>query len=168
MIALALRYWWAVVIAALLLALGAQTMRINAAHTRMAEHLAQDAADREAAITAARTEETRRQAAQDEEAARARTENIEREAAVAALADTGDRLRDELAGFKRRAASACAAPAQRGQGEPGASALDLLANVYQRSAEERRAVAEYAERVYGAGIACERSADAVSGGVVGH
>lgn len=160
MIALALRYWWAVVIAVLLVALGAQTMRINAAHTEMAEHMADDAIAQARAQKAARDEETRRQAVTDEEAARARTEKTERERAIADLADTADGLRRDVEQYRQRLARASAGAAVGGAGKPSAGPADLLSDLYLGSVATNRELAAYADRLRGAGTACERIADA--------
>lgn len=162
MIALALRYWWAVVIAALLALLGVQSMRLNNAQTAYADHLAEDALARAAESEEARWKEQADQTRFDEEAQRAREENQKLLAAYAALADAGDRVRDELAEFKRRARAAPSGAPVGGSGKPGADALDLLADLYARADSEAGILAGYADALRAAGATCERASDAVT------
>ncbi len=129
--------------AVLLAALGAQTVRLANAKTDLARevagreeerrHAADAARDAEAA---ARTEETRRAAAQleiqnahDRELARLRSD--------AAIADAAaGRLRDRVASLVAAARAAAANPAPAGGGQAGPDAVDLLADL-QRRADER-------------------------------
>lgn len=164
-VALALRYWWAVVIAALLALLGAQTLRLDAAQTAMAEHLADDATARAAAETQARETEARHQAAFNEQAKRAQDENDALRTELASLADAGDGLRDELAQFKRRAAASRTCPAVGGPGKPPTDPVDLLAHLYTRADAEAAILARYADELRIAGSACERATDALGGQV---
>lgn len=161
MTALALRYWWVAVIAALLAALGVQTMRLDRAQNAYAEHLADDAIATAAAQQAARLKERQDQEAYDLEAQHARDEKKALEADVARLADTADGLRGDLAEFKQRARAAKACPAVGGPGKPGADPLDLLAQLYSRADGEAAVLARYAEELRRAGLTCERAADAV-------
>lgn len=162
MIALALRYWWAVVIAALVAALGVQTLRLGNEQTAFREHLADDAIAKAAATERARQKEQADQAAYDQEAQNARAEKLALEREFAALAGTADGLRDELAEFKRRARAAPAGAAHRGPSKPGADALDLLADVFTRASDRAGEMARYADALRAAGATCERSADAVT------
>ena len=162
MIALALRYWWVAVIAVLLALLGTQTLRLAAAQEAMSEHLADDAFAKAAEQSAARAKEQADQASFDAEAQRVRDEREEHEAAISDLAATGDRLRDELAEFKRRARAAAACPAERGARVASADPLDLLADVYARADREAAELGRYADELRRAGAACERASDAVS------
>lgn len=57
MIALALRYWWVVLLAGLLAALGVQTMRLNNAHTEYAQYKLEQANLAREAERAAREKE---------------------------------------------------------------------------------------------------------------
>ena len=162
MIALALRYWWAVVIAALLAALGVQTLRLGSEQNAFREHLADDAIAKAAATERARQKEQADQAAYDQEAQNARAEKLALEAQLVGLADAGDRLRDQLAEFKRRARAAPSGAAQRGAGKPSPDALDLLADVYARADREAEILGRYADELRRVGATCERSAYAVT------
>ena len=161
-LALALRYWWAFALAGALALLGVQTLRLGSAQQAMSDHLADDALARVAAESAARIREQNDQAAFDAEAQRVRDERKEHEAAISDLAATGDRLRDELAEFKRRARTAAACPAERGARVASADPLDLLADVYARADREATELAKHADELRRAGAACERASDAVS------
>lgn len=154
------RYWWAAVIAVLLALLGVQTLRLGSAQEAMSDHLADDAFAKAAAESSARVKEKADQAAFDAEAQRVRDERKEHEAAISDLAATGDRLRNELAEFKRRARSASACPAERGARVAGADPLDLLADVYARADREAEILGRYADELRRAGAACERAGDA--------
>lgn len=161
-LALVLRYWWVAAIAALALALGAQTMRLRNAQTAYAEHLADDAIAQAAAANAARAKEQADQAAYDQEAQHARNERKELEAAFAGLATTADGLRDELAEYKRRARAAAAGAAQRSTSKPSADPLDLLSDLFARADGRAGEMARYADALRLAGASCERSADALT------
>ena len=162
MTALALRYWWALALVGLSALLGVQTLRLSNAQEAMAEHLADDAFAKAADESAARAREQADQAAFDAEAQRVRDERKEHEAVISDLAATGDRLRDELAEFKRRARSAATCPAERGTRVAGPDPLDLLADVYARADREAAELGRYADELRRAGAACERASDAVS------
>lgn len=156
MIALALRYWWAVALVLVGALLGVQTVRLSAAETDMAQHLAADADARAAAERSARDEETRRQALYDEEAARGRTEKIERERAVADLADTADGLRGTVEQYRRRLAAAGTCTAIGGSGKPSDAPRDLLADLYLGLVRAAQDTSKFADDTHGAGSACER------------
>ena len=162
MIALALRYWWAIVIAALLAACGALYVRGNHYQSELAEYRAEVAEGARLAAEAARAEEQRRQAAAEEEAKHARDEKKVLEDDVVRLAGVADGVRDELAAFKRRAA-ARACPAIGGKSQPSPDPLDLLAELYGRADKEAGELARYADALRIAGGACERIGDKVSG-----
>lgn len=160
MIALALRYWWAIAIAALLLALGAEHLRANNHKTAFAQFRLAVAQENARAEKRFRAEEQRRIAAVEEEAAHARAEQTILEGDVVRLADVADGLRNDLAEFRRRAARV-ACPANGSPGKPDTRALDLLADLYGRADQEAGVLAEYADRLRIVGGACERTADKV-------
>lgn len=161
MITLALRYWWAIVIALLLAALGAEHIRANHHKTAFAEFRLEVVKANAKAAEAFRKEEQRRQAAADEEAQNARDEIKLMEGDVLRAADVADGVRDELAAFKRRAAARACAPIG-GQGKPDTAALDMLSELYARADREAGELAIYADRLRIAGSACERTADAIA------
>lgn len=160
MIALALRFWYLIVIAALLAALGAQTLRLSNAHEEFAQYKLEQANLTREAERAAREREQKQQRDFDDAAQAAREENDALQKDVARLADQSDGLRDDLAAFKRRA-SCNTQPKNGSKGQPSADPLDLLIGVYQRADREAGILAEYAEKLRSAGVACERSADSL-------
>ena len=84
--------------------------------------------------------------------------------AARAAADTAaDRLRvalDALHVRDRDAPNPAAPAARQRPGEPGASALDLLADLLGRRSSELVAVSGYADDLAAAGLSCERRYDA--------
>lgn len=162
MIALALRYWWAIAIAALLALVGVQQVRVDRAQKALSEYKLEVAENARIAEQLARKESERMQRAYDEEAAAAREERAALESDVSRLADTADGMRDELASFRQRAKQdSCIAI--RGKGKPSTDPLDLLAELYARADKEAAELASYADRLRQAGIACERAADKIVG-----
>jgi hypothetical protein len=152
------RVWVALAFAAVLAALGVQTMRLSHAHAERASLMQQYAEAARQAEADARAEETRRQAITDEEARHGQ----ERIAAVemerdAARAD-GDRLRDAI-----RAATSGARPnpgsASGGPGKPLADPIGMFAELLERADRRAETVSGYADRLRVAGETCERYGD---------
>lgn len=90
---------------------------------------------------------------------------------IDSYAADADGARSALAGLQQRlaklastasAAGKSAASAQRGEGKQGADTEAVLAGMLQRYAEDLTAVSGYADRLRAAGVACERSYDALS------
>jgi len=75
-----------------------------------------------------------------------------------ANADAG-RLRSELARVRQLAINATASNGNEGQ--PGASTINLLAELLDRMEQDGRDIAQYADRLKVAGIGCEQSYDAL-------
>ena len=161
----------AAALAAAVLLAGLQTYRLareEGAHAdtraQHAEHVADlERAAREAA-DAARKEE-RRRTAEVQKAADEATQALDRARAdAAAAADSGERLRAQLATF----AAACRGPAggagAAGHGATADSAGDLLAHVQRRLDEAADGIARYADQASTAGRACQRSYDALTTG----
>lgn len=157
-----LRIWLALALAAALAWGGVERMRGNGARTALAEfRLTAETARAEAErkqreIEAQRTRDVQEVATHAQEQINA----LERD-----LADSrgaADRLRVAAASAARRA---CPRPAAAGTGpaQPDSSALDVLVDVLHRHSRELVEVGEYADRLRIAGIACERSYQAVSG-----
>lgn len=162
MIALFVRYWWAIVIASLLALIGVQQVRLNNAKTNFAQYKLEVAENARIAEQVARQESERMQRAYDEQAAAVREEKASLESDVAKLADIADGLRDELASFRQRAKQdSCIAI--RGKGKPSSDPIDLLSELYARADKEAAELASYADRLRQAGIACERAADKIAG-----
>lgn len=158
MIALAIKYWWAFVIGALVIALAASETRRHNANERLADYRATTEANIRRASEAARQEESRRQEQVDMEAASARTEIEALQSDVMRLADVADGMRDAAAVANRRArASACASNG----GKTAAQARDVPANVLGELTERARILAEAADRSRIAGDACTRSYEAL-------
>jgi len=160
-IALALRYWYFIAIAALVAVIGAQQLRIGHAQNQLSDYKLEAAENARINSELARQESERRQKAFDSEAAAARVENAELEASVAALAGTADGLRGSLAEFQRRAKQ-CPKVANGGESQPSSDPVDLLAVLYQRADREAATLAEYADRLRQAGATCERATDSLS------
>jgi hypothetical protein len=110
---------------------------------------------------AQRTEEQRRAAAIAQEAANAQTRISALEDDVRHAGAAADGLRAAAAGAASRSrASACSATASAAQ--PGGDPLGLLVDVLGRADKRAGELAEYADRLRVAGIACERSYDALT------
>ena len=110
---------------------------------------------------AQRTEEQRRVAAVTQEATDAQVRITSLEDDLRRAAGAADGLRAAAAGAARRArASSCAAAS--GPGQPGADAIGVLADVLGRADHRAGVLAEHADRLRIAGIACERSYDALT------
>ncbi|MFS2047578.1 DUF2514 family protein [Variovorax sp. Varisp41] len=110
---------------------------------------------------AQRMEEQRRAAAvtKEVEDAQARITSLEDDLRGARAAADG--LREAAAGAAHRArAGSCTATA--GPGQPGADPLGLLVDVLGRADKRAGELAEYADRLRIAGVACERSWDALT------
>ena len=136
----------------------------QAVHAHYAIVLADISAKTAKAAEQFRATETAWQDAIDKETkdAQAKIDEARRDAAAAGAAADG--LRAALDRFR---AAARAAPdsgaAERGAGQPGGGALDLLAKLLARHSAELVAVAGYADELRIRGLACERAADALTG-----
>lgn len=161
------------IIAAVCVALGAaaswtaQEWRHDAKHARLvAEHsrlLETQANAVVESVQAARNEEQRRMAAVEKERDLVIEQNEILAADVAAGRTVSDRLRQQLDALRARYASCHSAAAERGPGQPGADPIGLLIDMYAGLDQTGREVAEYADRLKIAGLACERSYDTVRG-----
>lgn len=80
---------------------------------------------------------------------------------VAAGAAVSERLRGQLSALRARHASRIATPANGGQGEQDTDAIGLLIDMLQGMDGAGRELAEYADRLKIAGLACERTYDGV-------
>ena len=152
--------WKLVLVGVLLALLGLQTVRVAGLEQAAADRRATDAESQRLAERAQRTEEQRRAAAVTKEAidAQARITTLEDDLRGARAAADG--LREVAAGAAGRARTgACTAAA--GPGQPGADPLGLLVDVLGRADQRAGELAEYADRLRIAGIACERSYDAL-------
>lgn len=169
MIALALRYWWAIALAALVALLGVQTMRLGAEKTAHAETRAAIADERtraaqvaQQAEEAARTEEARREKEKTNaiKQARLRAESAAADARAAHAA--ADSLRGQLAAFVADASCPATNPGTASGSPPAESALDLLADLFSRSDDVAGILAEQADKARIAGLACEAQYDALT------
>jgi hypothetical protein len=159
-IALALRYWYLLVIAGLLALCGVQQMRIANAHAQLAKVQQQYAEASRKAEADARAEETRRQAIVDKEASDAQARIVQLEADAASARDSAERLRAAVSAAVSGARKG-AKPASGGEGKPGSDALDMLAKLYSESQDRAGEVALYADRLRIAGQACEATYDSL-------
>lgn len=161
MAALALRYWWAIVIAALVAAIGVQEMRITHAHSEFESYKLEVVDAQRKQAEAARQESDRRQRAVDEEAQRARAENAKLQAGLARANASAVGLQRDLAAFKRRASASTISP-DGSAGQPDTRAIDLLSKLYLRADREAGILAQYADQLRAAGASCERAHEAVA------
>lgn len=165
MIALAARYWYVLVIAALMVPLGVQQVSVSNARQQAAETRAALASDRatyaqaaQAAETAQRAEESRRAESTRKtiEDAHAQLQTAQDDAARAAGAADGLRRRVAAYVAASRAAGNNPGASGRGPSVEGGDAIGLLADVLSRSDARSGELAAYADRLRVAGAACER------------
>jgi len=121
------------------------------------------AVDQVKAVDRARTEEQRRTAAQTE-IANAATKDADNARADARIAgDAAERLRGRVAGLLAASrAGKDSSPAGAGPGQSGGDPLDVLVGVLERSDRASGILAEFADRLKIAGLACERDYDALT------
>lgn len=137
--------------------LGGRVQQLQADHAKEREGQATALA---AASEAARAEEQRRTAEQRKIANAAAKERDQALADAHASGAVAERLRvraDQLAAAARAAGHSCAAGGSAAAGDP----LDVLTDVLSRADARAGHLAEYADRARVAGLACERSYDAL-------
>jgi hypothetical protein len=110
-----------------------------------------------AAVTAARVEENRRTAAQQEIAHDATKQAESARADAAAAGAVADRLRQQLATV-RSASRPASAAGRASTGDP----IGVLADVLERADRRAGDLAAYADAARIAGLACERSYDSLT------
>lgn len=155
---------------ALVLAFGAGWMvngwrkdvQIAQAQQEKAQVLEEIARATVASVQAARAEEARRTAAVEEQRDIAQQQAQALAVDVAAAADTAGRLRRELDTLRCRGSACSAAAADRSSGQPRADPLGMLIDVLEGMESVGREVAEYADRVRIAGMACEGAYSALN------
>ncbi|WP_227459329.1 DUF2514 family protein [Cupriavidus pauculus] len=158
---------WLAVILGLALAYGGgrwqQSTHDKAAYAAERTKAALSAAvDQVKAVDRARAEEQRRTAAQTEIANVAKHDADTARADARAAGDAADRLRqrvDQLLASARTAKDPGAAGG--GQDKSGGDPLDVLVDVLGRSDKTSGILADYADQLKVAGLACERSYDAL-------
>lgn len=142
-----------------------QGYEAGAAHVQQQFDAAKEAADQKrlADVQAARAEEQRRTNAQAEIANEATKQAAAAAADAVAAGAAADSLRARVARLvaATRAASNSAA-AGAGPGQPGGDPLDVLVDVLSRTDGAAGQLGDYADRLRVAGIACERSYDALT------
>ena len=134
--ALTIRWVWVGLLVAALLAVGLQTYRLaseQAAHADTRAQHAEHIADLE----------------------RARAD-------AAAAADAGQRLRDRIAAITATCGRAASDPGPASGSAPAVATADLLADVQRRLGEAAQGIAAHADAARAAGLACERSYDALT------
>lgn len=157
----ALANWKLIGMAVLLALLGLQTVRVAELQQAAAERRAVDAESQRLAERAQRIEEQRRTAAVAKEATSAQTQTAALDASLPAARAASDGVRDAATGAAGRArARAC--PAAASARQPGDDPIGLLVDVLGRADKRAGELAEYADRLRIAGIACERSYDALT------
>lgn len=157
----ALANWKLIGIGLLLAVLGLQRVHIAGMERDAVERRAVDAESQRLAERAQRTEEQRRNAAVAKEATSAQTQTAALDASLPAARAASDGVRDAATDAASRArASAC--PAVASARQPGEDPIGLLVDVLGRADKRAGELAEYADRLRIAGIACERSYDALT------
>lgn len=161
---------WLAIVAGMAVLLGLQTIRLSDEQRDHAKTASLWSKDREAwekaareAVEAARAEEQRRttevQGIADE--TQAKLEVARADAADAR--DAGERLRQRVAKLTTALGRAGASqPTAAGPGAPAQSTADLLADVQRRIDEATDTIAGFADQSHTAGLACERSYDALT------
>lgn len=134
-----------------------QGWRYDAKISRMTTQQAVAIAD---AQEKARKIEQASQAAMEEVAKNADEKIASATADADAARNSAGRLRTELARLRR--ASEVAAASRPGKSESGIDTIGVLIDVLEGVERNGREVAEYADRLKVAGLACERSYDAVA------
>jgi hypothetical protein len=162
-------YIAAAVAAGLLLALGAQTLRVNVLRADLSSAIALRAQEREIAAENAlhQSEEYR---LEDQRRAKALqgivNDTIQKAEAVAAdAADSraaADRLRQRVAAIVAANRQAAPSPAASEGSPPAPDAVGMLAELYRRLDEIAQLYAGVADATHNAGHACERAYNEVS------
>jgi hypothetical protein len=154
---------WAWALMVLILALvtfsGVQTYRLMSLQTTYADHLAQDAGEKQIAESAARQEEKRRQTAIDQVRTDAQTQKLADDAHAAELATAGDGLRKQTANLLADRAALVARLAVRGKSL--GDLTEVLAQLRQQLDDFAESAATDADQYRRAGFACEASYDAL-------
>lgn len=154
MIALLLKNWRLILIAALLAALGLQTVRISSLKQAAAEQRAALASATQRAEKAERTEETRRQTDVDKEVTNAQPIFQAEARDAAALPDS--RLREPAIRYIR---GACPNPPAATASAPASDPLMVFADVFGRLEQRSEDLARIAGERGAAGTLCERTYD---------
>lgn len=130
----------------------AKLARLESQHATVLEQLANATV---ASVQAVRAEEARRHAAVEEQRDIAQQQAQALELDVAAAADTAGRLRAELDTLRRRGRACGTAAADGGPSQPGTDTIGMLIDMLTGVESAGREVAEYADRLRIAGVACE-------------
>lgn len=162
------RAWIAAGLIAALLALAGwwHLSRVHAAekvvHAHYAQVLAEISAKTAQAEATFRRTELVWQDAFDKEARDGQTRIAAARADADAAHVAGERMRAAITRYRAAArATESAIAAQRGEGELGASAADLPAELLERHTRELETVGAFADELRARGLACERAADAL-------
>lgn len=154
--------------AALVVALGVQSYRLNSEQARHAETRQQWADARAVQQEAARLESERqrdieqRRAAANQEQDRADQKAIDiARADAAAAAGVADRLRDRIAALGAASRQTGSNPPAASNSPPAQPAARVLADVYGRLESFETAVAAFADASRAAGLSCEKRYDAL-------
>lgn len=136
----------------------AKLARLESQHSDVLEQLAQATV---ASVESVRAEEARRHAAVEEQRDIAQNKLDGLALDVAAGRVVSERLRDELDALRGRGCACSAGTAERGESEPGTDSIGLLIDMLIGVESAGREVAEYADRLRIAGLACERAFDGI-------
>ncbi len=149
---------WLGILVALAITAGGCYFKGHADGVRVTQAAAQQAQLK--AVTAARTEEQRRTAAQSEIANEASKQRDAARADAATAASAADGLRKQVAALVSRAGHSAPAAGSAPADDP----IGVLADVLERADQRAGELAEYADRARIAGQQCERSYDALTTG----
>lgn len=137
---------------------GAKYARLERDHATLLERQAQAVVE---TVLAAKRIEAQRVAAVEKQRDIAQKQNEALAADVAAGRDLSSRLRQQLDALRARAGGGDTAAAERSPGQPDIDTIGVLADMYEGLERHGRAVAEHADKLRIAGLACERSYDAL-------
>ncbi|MDF0731004.1 DUF2514 family protein [Pseudomonas entomophila] len=157
--------WWLI---GLVLVAGGQQYRVvvaqvdaQSARGELADYRLQVAERDRRAVAQARTEERRRQAVADEEGESARQQLELAQGRAAAAESAAGGMRGEIARLRNGRAATCGAIAAQ-QRQAGASAVVVLGGLLEDADRMAGSLAEALERSRIAGLACERTYNALS------
>lgn len=158
----------AALVGALALA-GCQYIRAERAQKATADARAEFAAYRADAMAAAakaaddNARETARRLQVQSEVIHAEVQRSQAiQVAAARAAAAHDSLRSELARIAARGRAAAADPEAGPESQAAGAAAAMLADLLDRCSARRRELAEFADRAHSAGLACQRSYDALT------
>lgn len=146
---------WAYILAAAILAVGIQQIRVLSAQSELSDYRLEIAERDRRADAAARVEEQRRQSIADKEAQDAHKQQSIAESNAAAASADADSLRKQVARLLASRSATCDAIAANGSKAAG-SIAGVLAELLDESVRRNQVLAKEADRSRIAGMACQR------------